>query len=274
MDISQRGIDLIVSFEGKHKKLADGRYQAYLDTLAVPNVWTIYCGLTKGVSSGMICTEEEGERMFRKELAVYEDAVERLVSVPLNQNQFDALVSFVYNCGPGALQESTLLKLLNEGKYETVTAQLMRWVNAGGKRYEGLARRRAAEGSLFMEPMPEEAVSAIDGVEEAPAPAPMPQKVEEAPAGKVIDVVTQSWTLRGAALAFLGAITNGAQSAYDWMFGVVKDAGPEIATLKQTVGPLDPLIKLTPTVLYAVIIIGLVIVAVRKIKDHVEGKAV
>src|SRR5688572_28060470 len=118
MDTSQRGVELIVSFEGKKIRLPDGRYKAYLDTLAKPPVPTIYCGLTKGVAMGMVITEEQGERMFAKELALYEDAIERLVKVPLNQNRFDALVSFTYNCGIGALSKSTLLKELNKGNYD------------------------------------------------------------------------------------------------------------------------------------------------------------
>jgi lysozyme len=224
----------------------------------------------------MIITEEEGERMFAKELAVYEDAIERLVKVPLNQNQFDALVSFVYNCGPGqdGLAGSTLLKLLNQGKYDHCPAQFKRWHFAGGVSYDGLVTRRAREAALFMDPMPEEALAHVEDIQEAPETPGMPQKVEEAPAGKVIEVVTQSWTLRGAALALVGAVTKGAQEAYDWVFSVVSQAGPEIATLKQTVSPLDPLVKLTPAVLYGVIVIGLIIVVIRKIQDHVEGKAV
>lgn len=272
MDISERGLDFITSFEGKHKNIGDGRYKAYLDKIAVPHVWTIYCGLTKGVYEGMIVTEEEGDRLFRKELAVCEDHVERCVEVPLNQNQFDALVSFTYNCGPGALQTSTMLSLLNEGKYETVPAQLARWCHAGGKKVNGLVRRRAAEGALFLDPMPED-LPIPDGVDEEPVPQ-MPQRVEEAPAGRVTEVITQSWTLRGAALAFLGTLTTGIEQAYDWAFGVAKEAGPEVLSLKTTISPFSPLLKATPTVLYVVVIVGLVIVVARKISDHVKGKAV
>ena len=101
----------------------------------------------------------------------------------------------------------------------------------------------------------------------------MPQRVE---VGKrpVSEAVKESVTLRGAFLALVGTIASGIQQAYDWAVGILHGAGPEIADLKKTVSPLDPLVKLTPTVLYAVIIIGLVIVVVRKIGDHVEGKAV
>jgi lysozyme len=270
MDISQRGVDLIVSFEGKHKLRSDGKYQAYLDTLAKPPVWTIYCGLTKGVGKDMCISAEEGDRMFAKELAVHEDAVERLVTVPLNQNMFDALTSFVYNCGPGALQNSTLLKLLNQGKYEQVPAQLMRWCNAGGKRYEGLARRRAAEGALFMEPMEKAAVATH---EEEPVPA-MPQRVEEAPAASVKEAVTTSGTIKAAILALPGAVYGVFEQSYDWLFGVAKQAGPEVIALKTTLTPFDALLKMTPTVLAILTIIGLTVVVGRKIADRRAGTSV
>jgi GH24 family phage-related lysozyme (muramidase) len=112
MDISPTGITLIQSFEGKHKLRPDGKYQAYLDTLAKPPVWTVYCGLTKGTNKDTCITVEQGDAMFAKELAVYEDAVERVVTVPLNQSMLDALTSVVYNCGPGVLEKSTLLNVL------------------------------------------------------------------------------------------------------------------------------------------------------------------
>jgi lysozyme len=268
MDTSLRGIDLIVSFEGKHKKLKDGRYQAYLDTLAKPAVWTLYCGLTRGITEGMICSEAEGQKMFAKELVIYEDAIERLVTVDLNQNQFDALVSWVYNCGVGALQNSTLLKLLNQGKYEAVPTQLMRWVNAGGKRYEGLARRRAAEGALFMEPVPPQAAD----VQEEPAAPAMPQRVEEVAVVKPGEVIAGSWTIKGAAIAFASTIVSGIQQSYDYVFGVAKEAGPEILTLKTTLSPFDALIKMTPMVLVVLTLAGLTIVVMRRLQAGREGK--
>lgn len=264
MDISQRGIDLIVSFEGKHKKLPDGRYKAYLDTLAKPAVWTLYCGLTRGITEGMICSEEEGQRMFAKELAIYEDAVERLVAVPLNQNQFDALVSYTYNCGIGALQSSTLLKVLNAGKYEQVPAQLMRWVHAGGKRYEGLIRRRKAEGALFVEPMPA-AEPSPEGLE---APS-MPQAVEEAPAGNVGALVKESWTLKGLAAAVVAYAGEKAVSGYEFAFGVAKEAGGEIMALKSAVSPLEPLLKVG---LPAIVLVGICIAISRRVSARKEGR--
>lgn len=276
MDISQRGIDFIVSFEGKHKLLPDGRYQAYLDTLAKPNVWTIWAGLTKGVHSGMCLTEDQCEAMFRKELAIYEDAVERLVTVPLNQNQFDALVSFVYNCGPNALKTSTLLKRLNAGKYAEVPAQLARWNKAGGKVWPGLTRRRAAEGSLFMEPVEIEtprkiAVSGPDGGERHLPETAMPQRVEESKP-PVSDVVTSSWTIRGALAAIGGTLVQ----IYEWSLSGASEAGVEAVKLKTALGPWEALfaaMKANMALLAAgFVLIGCGVVIARRIHGHREGR--
>lgn len=263
IDISARGIALIKEFEGAYTKLPDGRYKSYLDKLAVPHVWTIYTGLTKGVTKDTCWTEEECEARLRKELTVCEDAIERLVKVDLNQNEADALISFAFNCGVGALEKSTLLKLLNQGKREQVPAQLMRWVNAGGKRYDGLVRRRKAEGALFAEPMP--AAQASPEGSEVPD---MPQRVEQAPAGNVGALVKESWTVRGllaAASAYLG---EKFVSGYDFAFGVAKDAGTEILSLKTTVSPLEPLLKIG---LPAIVIVGICIALSRRAKARREG---
>ena len=148
MNLSEAGLDFIVSFEGKLKRLSDGRYIAYR---CPANVLTIYTGCTEGVTEGMICTEAEGKVMFRRELAKHEAAVRRLVTVDLTQNQFDALVSFSYNVGTGALQKSTLLKYLNKGDYARAASHFGDFKKAGGKVLKGLVRRRAAEAALFME---------------------------------------------------------------------------------------------------------------------------
>jgi GH24 family phage-related lysozyme (muramidase) len=83
-------------------------------------------------------------------MAEYEGYVNNLVTVELNQNQFDAMVSWVYNLGGGNLGASTLLKVLNAGDFAGVPAQMLRWNKAGGKVLEGLTRRRQAEADLFV----------------------------------------------------------------------------------------------------------------------------
>lgn len=140
MRTSQKGIDLIKKFEGC-------RLEAYK---CPAGIWTIGYGHTKGVKDGMIISREQAKEFLREDLKVYEKAVESCVKVPLSQNQFDALVSFCYNCGSGALKTSTLLRLLNEGKYSEAGEQFLRWNKAGGKVLVGLTRRREEERELFL----------------------------------------------------------------------------------------------------------------------------
>lgn len=148
MHISKRGLDLIYHFEGKLKKLPDGRYKAYR---CPAGVWTIYAGCTEGVKPGMVVTEDEGEAMFRTELAKFEKAVERLVTCNMTQCQFDALVSFAYNVGVGGLSKSSVLRHFNRGNVEAAAKAFHLWNKGGGRVLAGLVRRRAAEAALFLD---------------------------------------------------------------------------------------------------------------------------
>jgi lysozyme len=170
MHISKRGLDLIYHFEGRLKKLSDGRYKAYK---CPAGVWTIYAGCTEGVHPGMIVTEDEGEEMFRRELAKFEKAVERLVTCEMNQCQFDALVSFAYNVGSGGLAKSSVLRHFNRGNIEAAAKAFHLWNKGGGRVLKGLVRRRAAEAALFLDTPKIE-----DDLEAEPD---MPQAVEPSP---------------------------------------------------------------------------------------------
>ena len=97
----------------------------------------------KGIS------QERALELLQADAANAAAEIARSVKVPLEQHQFDALVSFAFNVGNGAFRESTLLRLLNEGRYDAVEAQLARWNKAGGKTLQGLVNRRAAEAKLF-----------------------------------------------------------------------------------------------------------------------------
>ena len=133
------GVALIKKFEGCE-------LEAYQCSA---NVWTIGYGHTKDVEKGDTITKEEAEQMLVDELHEYENYINKYVNVALSQNQFDALVSWVYNLGPANLTASTMLKVLNNGKYEEVPAQMKRWNKAGGKVLDGLVRRREAEALLY-----------------------------------------------------------------------------------------------------------------------------
>lgn len=139
MKTSDEGIALIKSFEGCELK-------AYRCSA---NVLTIGYGHTACVTEGEEISELHAEELLREDLNEFEEHVRRAVKVELDQNQFDALVSWTFNLGPGNLRSSTLLRLLNEGKHEEVPGQMARWNRAGGKVLEGLKRRREAEGLLW-----------------------------------------------------------------------------------------------------------------------------
>ena len=139
MNISEEGLSLIKKFEGCELK-------AYR---CAANVLTIGYGSTKGVTEDMEITKEEAESILKEEMHEYEGYVNDMVKVPLKQNQFDSIVSWVFNLGSGNLSSSTLLKKLNNSEYDEVPAQIKRWNKAGGKVLDGLIRRREAEALLF-----------------------------------------------------------------------------------------------------------------------------
>ncbi len=135
----------------EHIKRWEGlRLEAYED---VAGVLTIGFGSTRDVKPGMKITKAEAERRLKKDLLEAETAVSSLVKVELTENQFGALVSFVFNVGTGAFRSSTLLRRLNKGDYACVPAELARWnkakVNGRMVPVEGLSNRRAAESGLW-----------------------------------------------------------------------------------------------------------------------------
>ena len=144
MEVSKRGLALIQQFEGL-------RLEAYLDSVGKP---TIGYGSTKGVQMGDEITQAQAVELLAADVERHADGVRRLVDVPLTQNQFDALVSLVFNIGVGAFKGSTLLRKLNAGDYQGAANEFLRWTYAGGEELRGLARRREAERAMFLEPEP------------------------------------------------------------------------------------------------------------------------
>jgi GH24 family phage-related lysozyme (muramidase) len=94
-------------------------------------------------------TTEQAEALLRQDVQAAERAVLRLISVPLTDGQFDALVSFTFNLGAGVLQRSTLRRKVNRGDHANVPAEFRKWVWAGGRKLEGLVKRREAEAILY-----------------------------------------------------------------------------------------------------------------------------
>ncbi|MEM9168622.1 MAG: lysozyme [Pseudomonadota bacterium] len=147
MKTSESGIALLKEFEGLE-------LEAYQD---IAGIWTIGYGHTgPDVKPGMRISEREAEALLRRDLRSREDAVSSLTSVSLNQNEFDALVSFVYNVGIGAYRGSTARKRLNRGNREGAADALTWWnkatVDGVLRPVLGLTRRRAAERALFLKP--------------------------------------------------------------------------------------------------------------------------
>ncbi len=143
--ISIKGLDLIKQFEGC-------RLKAYR---CPANVLTIGWGHTGDVKEGQVITQEQADRLLELDVLQFEVGVNNLVQHPINQNQFDALVSFAYNCGVGALSKSTLLKYVNLGRFEEASNELPKWNKGGGKVLQGLITRRKKERDLFLTPFTE-----------------------------------------------------------------------------------------------------------------------
>ena len=115
--------------------------------------WTIGYGHTKGVKKGDIVTKAQATEFLRQDVRNAENYVSKKVTVQINQNQFDALVSFAFNVGNGAFGRSTLLKRINANRFSEVPVQFARWNKNDGRVMKGLTKRRKAESDLFMSPM-------------------------------------------------------------------------------------------------------------------------
>lgn len=218
MKTTESGINLIKS----HESLV---LEAYFDPVNVP---TIGYGHTSTVSSrdvfeGKSISENEATTLLMSDLSVAESCVNEKVKVPLNSNQFDSLVSFVFNVGVGAFSSSTLLKKLNSSNYEKVPFEMSRWVYATdlrtGKKItlNGLVRRRLDEGNLFSKPdnISEISPSQINGsiqtispsIDTTPKPSPVREERQSIMDSRTIKAGAIGVTAGG--LSGVGKITKG-----------------------------------------------------------------
>lgn len=145
MKMSNNGIAMLKSFEGC-------KLMAYQDPTGI---WTIGYGWTQPINhvpigQGMIITQSTAESLLLSGLVRYEKGITDLVTVPINQNQFDALVDFAWNLGIKSLACSSLLRKLNDGSYTKAADEFLKWNKAGGKVMPGLVKRRTTERSLFL----------------------------------------------------------------------------------------------------------------------------
>lgn len=146
--INEKGLRKLKEWEGLRLKA----YRDDAEVLTIGYGHTSAAGEPK-VTAGMVITEQQAEHILRQDIAKFENRVNQLVTVPLTDNQFAALISFDFNTG--ALHDSTLLKKLNKGDYDAVPHELMKWVKTTdpttGKKVtsRGLVNRRAAEAGLW-----------------------------------------------------------------------------------------------------------------------------
>lgn len=132
------------------------REELFLNAYLCPaKVWTIGWGHTRGVKPGMVCTREQAEAWLQEDIAVAEEAVDRLVDYHLSNNQFSALCSFVFNIGETQFAKSAVLRDINNGDFDDVPAHMALWKFGGGQVLKGLIKRRRMEGELWEMPDPE-----------------------------------------------------------------------------------------------------------------------
>lgn len=141
--IPKEAVDLIKKYEGR--KLTAYKCPA--------NIWTCGYGSTgPDIKEGVTWSIWEAEDRLKADLVRFASAVDKLVTVPITSNQRAALISFAFNLGAQALKESTLLRLLNEGKLGAAADEFLRWNKAAGRVLAGLVARREDERKLFLKP--------------------------------------------------------------------------------------------------------------------------
>lgn len=241
--VSDAGLSIIKRFEGLHSLQKD---KVTVRSYKCPaGKYTIGWGHIKRVTSKSIASIEECENYLQEDLDEVHKALDRYVVVPLTQNQYDALASFVFNLGQGNFLKSTLLKKLNAGKYDEVPEQILRWNKArvSGKLIplKGLTRRRAAEAALFSM----DAALADDGGDV------MVQK----PESTALKPLTKSKTIAGVGVAGIAA--------------VLQEVIPQ---LQQITGSIPPnMVNGLEYVCAGLTILGICVAAYARVQDHNEG---
>ncbi|MEL6237024.1 MAG: lysozyme [Pseudomonadota bacterium] len=142
--VGLNGLALIKESEGL-------RLSTYLDAVGKSTIGYGHLIRPGEMFNGPISLQQ-AESLLRNDLHDTEQGIASAVRVPLTQNQFDALASFVFNLGAGRLRSSTLLRKLNAGDYAGAANQFLLWDKAGGKPLKGLTKRRQAERKLFLTP--------------------------------------------------------------------------------------------------------------------------
>ena len=246
MRTSVGGLSIIKEFEGL--RLSAYRCPAGIMTIGYGH--TSAAGDPK-VTSGLVISRDDAERILRNDLGQYEDAVRKYVKVELTQNQFDALVSFAYNVGVGSMIlneppgfiRSTLLKKINAKRFGEVPSEFMKWTKGGGKELPGLVRRRRAEAKLWRGLDDEDVVPLKES--RAKPDTPKPSKS-----------ITQAREANAAAVA--GGLST---------IAVVQEVMPIVKDGSDILGSLSP----TVMILVAIVVIAGAIWWFRKQRLDEEG---
>jgi len=179
MHISDKGLALVRAFESCLEPDGHGRFRAYI---CPAGKLTIGWGHTNDhgmhFNAGSAWTQAECDAELASDMKHFEAVVDRLVKVPLEQHQYDALVSFAYNCGEGALAGSTLLRKINAGDFEGAAREFQRWNRGGGVVLRGLVRRRASEALMFQGIADDDFDGQPDKLIAQKPAEPMPQQVD------------------------------------------------------------------------------------------------
>lgn len=140
--LSHTGLKMMMQAEGLRLE----SYRCPADVLTIG-----YGHTGPDVKPGMVITKDQAEMLLRDDVRFAEIGVRTYATVPLTQQQFDALVDFAYNCGIGAMRGSTMLRKLNSRDYLGAAEELTKWTRAGGKVMAGLVKRRQAEKAMFLD---------------------------------------------------------------------------------------------------------------------------
>jgi lysozyme len=248
LNVSPAGLKLIQSFEGCERRAGRGRFRAYVDPVGILTIgWGHTNAAGRQFAAGTVWTQAECDAALREDLATFEQGVRAAVKVGLEPCQFDALVSFAYNCGLGNLKTSTLLRKVNRRDFAGAAREFARWNKAGGRVLSGLTRRRAAEATLFQGAGPIEVDARADG--------PMAQAVDAPVKPGMVETLKQSKIAQGTA-------TGSALGSGNEVIGAVKDSAAQLKDAKDTaqdIGLWDFVVTLVqqPRFWIAVAILGI-----------------
>lgn len=284
MQASQACVDFIKKKEGFFPR-------AYLCPAGVPTIGygTIRWDLKTPVELGDVITKEEAERQLKIEVQRVADAVTEAVTVPLTQGQFDCLVSFGYNVGTGWItgrghKQATLVRLLNQGKYDAVPGQLLLFCQTiGGKPLSGLLTRRKEEAQMWLADDHTKVVAnATETKLEEPAQAPsddhtipgaMPQAVKPIKAEKTITTIKASPSVRWSGLGILAAMGTWLNGVFGWSTETAKQV---LDTANDTMGVQTLLSKFLHNAEHiglAFTVVALVVVLGRKLSASAQGRS-